>query len=522
VIQESEKSRYGQLGGPSSYPGEIEMKSTTILSAFMTTVAAHCAFAQNSATAAAGPMGTARMEHTATLLQDGRVLIAGGQTNADVALPTTEIYDPATQSFSPAGNMTTARVGHTATLLPDGRVLLIGGDAVGTAEVYDPTTGLFTATGSLLTARTGFNTTLLSSGNVLVTGGFVEETPSAFFIGDAELYDPSTEVFTRAPTYAGVIANNTSPVFGFGSTSTLLPNGTVLFATEPASQVYDPASATFSLRGPVTITTQWGTVFTPDYIVDQSASLLLNGKVLVAGGEQEDTGRFNSARLYDPASGLFLPTGSMMRARANHTATLLPDGSVLMAGGESQNCDFDGASISCWFSGTESSMELYDPVQGVFTNAGNMSASRELHTATLLNNGDVLIAGGLAYAGIGMYTGTTASAELYHPSSPSPAPALFPIWHAASAQLVSPQVPAVAGEFLSMYVSGLAEGGGIPPQVAVGGQSAEVLFFGDAPGYPGYSQVNFSLPIRLTPGPGVPVHLTYLWRTSNEVTIAVH
>lgn len=121
----------------------------------------------------------------------------------------------------------------------------------------------------------------------------------------------------------------------------------------------------------------------------QSANLLLNGKVLLAGGEQEDEGRFNSARLYDVASGVFTSTGSMMRARDNHTATLLPDGTVLMAGGESQNCGSDG----CWFSGTESSAELYDPVAGAFSTAGNMTASREMQTATLLNSGDVLITG---------------------------------------------------------------------------------------------------------------------------------
>jgi uncharacterized protein (TIGR03437 family) len=125
-----------------------------------------------------------------------------------------------------------------------------------------------------------------------------------------------------------------------------------------------------------------------------------------------------------------------------------------------------------------------------------------------------------------------ASAELYHSAAASTPPALFPlpgdvsgqgaIWHAATGQVASPQSPAAAGEILSMYVSGLAEARAIPPQVAVGGQLAEVLYFGDAPGYPGYFQVNFLLPGGVAAGDAVPVRLMYLGRSSNSVSIAVH
>ena len=72
-----------------------------------------------------------------------------------------------------------------------------------------------------------------------------------------------------------------------------------------------------------------------------------------------------------------------------------------------------------------------------------------------------------------------------------------------------------------MYTNNLIEGGAIPPQVAIGGQLAEVLYFGDAPGYPGFFQVNFRVPSGVTPGPAVPVRLTYLDRPSNEVTVAL-
>jgi hypothetical protein len=287
-------------------------------------------------------------------------------------------------------------------------------------------------------------------------------------------------------------------------------------------------SAAFSLKGAMLITMPWGDTFAPDYIAGRTATLLINGRVLLAGGEQEDTGRYNDAELYDAASGVFAPTGSMIRPRNAHTATLLPNTSVLMAGGESQICD---PKNYCYFSGTESGAELYDPVKGAFTGAGNMMARREWHTATVLNSGDVLIAGGMAYGGIGMYYGITASAELYHPASASYPPALFSIsgdglgqgaiWHATTGEIASSGRPAVAGEVLSMYTTGLAEHGVIPPQVSIGGSLGEVLYFGAAPGYPGYFQVNFTVPEGITPELSSPVRLLYLGRPSNKVTIAV-
>lgn len=461
-------------------------------------------------------MVSPRSRHTATLLQDGRVLIAGGENCCSGSVPplaSTEIYDPATGVFTAAANMTTARSGHTATLLPDGRVLIVGGDSSnGTAEIYDPSTGKFTATGTLLTAQTGFNATLLANGKVLITGGV-----------DAEVFDPSTGKFTAAGSYVGSLTGASADNV---STSTLLPDGTVLFAREPAAQIYNPATATFTLSGSMSVIFL-GNPVVPDYVDGRTATLLLNGTVLVAGGANEDLARFNSTELYNPASGVFATAAFMLRPREDHTATLLPDGTVLMAGGESQNCDGN----SCFFSGSESTMELYDPVKGAFSSAGYMMYPRVFHTATLLNTGDVLITGGEAWGGFDLDYGSLAETELYHPVSASSPPALFSlvgngqgqgaIWHAATGQAATSQTPAMAGEILSMYVSGLAEGGTIPPQVAIGGQLAEILYFGDAPGYPGYFQVNFRVPDGTSAGVAVPVHLTYLGRPSNEVTIAV-
>src|SRR3954469_17403186 len=159
------------------------------------------AFAQSpGAFTATGSMTTARAGHTATLLANGRVLITGGMTGSislNTATASAELYDPATGTFVPTGSMTTARRGHTATLLPDGWVLIAGGygspgtRALQSSELYDPDTGTFTAAGEMLGSGSA-GAVLLGNGNVLITG-----RPTA------ELYDPVTRVFTVTGAYAG-------------------------------------------------------------------------------------------------------------------------------------------------------------------------------------------------------------------------------------------------------------------------------------------------------------------------------
>jgi|KBSMisStandDraft_5_1062788.scaffolds.fasta_scaffold60638_1 hypothetical protein len=455
-----------------------------------------------------GNMTAPRSQHSATLLADGRVLIAGGGTGNASGLPSTEIYDPNTGTFRAAAPMTVARRMHTATLLPDDRVLIVGGygagGALATAELFDPRTGNFTATGSLNTARGGHTAILLSTGKVLILGGYGFNTYPD--IAPAELYDPVSGMFASAGDYVGRGGCD------FCAPSVLLSDGTVLFPGQYPAQLYDPASDVFSQIGMM--------------IHDQStAAVLLNGQVLFVGGEP--IGRIADAELYNPATRTFASTGSMAAPRVWHSLTLLPSGMVLAAGGETESCTGSG----CFFAGSLATAELYDPAAGAFVPAGSMAAARETHTATLLKDGKVLIAGGVSYGGIGIYYGATVSADLYSPDVPVPAPVLGSVsvngqeqgavFHAGTRNLVTADDPAAVGENVDIYCIGLAAGGVIPPQVAIGGRMAALLAVGTVPGAPGVNLVRVRIPRGTTPGPAVRVRLTYLDRPSNEVTIGV-
>jgi hypothetical protein len=257
----------------------------------------------------------------------------------------------------------------------------------------------------------------------------------------------------------------------------------------------------------------------------------MNGKVLVAGGDIGDgDGASVSAELYDPATGMFTATGNLTTAREQNATTLLPDGTILFAGGHG------GIPVPGGGFDNLASAEIYNPANGAFSAVGSMLTGRDILGATLLNNGQVLITGGNEYypfgaAGRDPQHPVISVAELYTPATLVPAPALFSlagdgrgqgaIWHAMTGEIASASSPAVAGEVLSMYTTNLADGGVIPPQVAIGGRLAEVLYYGIAPGYPGYYQVNVRVPDGVAPGPAVPVRLTYLGRSKNEVTIGM-
>jgi galactose oxidase-like protein len=451
-------------------------------------------------------MIAARSQHSATLLPDGRVLIAGG-ASSNVSLASTEIYDPAIGTFRAATPMITARRGHTATLLPDDRVLIVGGygygGALASAELYDPVTGTFSPAGDLTTARGGHSAILLFSGKVLIIGGYGSNTYPD--VAPAELYDPVSGTFTSAGAYVGHDGCD------FCAPSILLPDGAVLFPGQYPAQLYDPVRDAFNPIGMM--------------IHDQSTGAVLpNGQVLFAGGE--GIGRLAEAELYNPVTRTFVSTGSMASRRVWHSLNLLPDGKALAAGGETEACEGSG----CWFAGTLATAELYDSATGAFSQTGSMTAARETHSATLLKDGRVLLAGGVSYGGIGVFGGSLASAELYAPGVLVSAPALISvsgdgqgqgaIFHAGTRDVAAPDDPVAAGESVDIYCTGLSTDSVLLPQVVIGGRIAALVGVSTVPGASGVNQVRVRVPTGIAGGPAVPVRLTYVDRPSNEVTMA--
>lgn len=360
----------------------------------------------------------------ATRLLDGRVLVIG--TTAASA----ELYDPATGTFTSTGPMTTGRDSATATLLKDGRVLVAGGmpesDSVASAELYDPKTGKFTPTGSMNAARNGAAASLLSDGRVLITGGMgttgmaiatahrggldgaggpVVAMTGPDNLNSAELYNPATGKFTRTGSMS---------ISRRGHTSTLLSDGRVLIAggaessaggDSPAldtAELYDPATGKFTATGKMTSGHDTHT-----------ATLLQDGRVLIAGGLDQGMQVAAKAEIYDPGTGTFKATGSLTHAVESHTATLLANGQVLVAGGYELTYEANSGGWQVKSMGALASAELYDPATGEFGEAGSMTTARTGHTATLLLDGRVLIAGGVDPARGAFADQLLSSAEVY-------------------------------------------------------------------------------------------------------------
>lgn len=336
-----------------------------------------------------GDMGSARGYQTATLLRDGRVLVAGGLDDGDVTTASADLYDPVRGVFSPAPNaMSAGRKFHTATLLADNTVLVAGGYDTTTptpgqtdsADLFDPATSTFRPTGGRMTSpRQDHAETILPGGKVLITGGATTGGP----LDSAELYDPATGTF--APTN-GIMGSRRKY-----HTATRLPGGKVLVAggdngaALADAELYDPATDAFSPTGPMNAARS-----------SHTATLLGNGTVLVTGGIGPGFATLSSAEVYDPATGTFSPTTTpMTEGRAYHEASRLQNGKVLVTGG------YRGGSLA--------TAELFDPATGSFSATGNMAVKRNYHTSTLLPDGIVLVTGGF------VQSSSVPSAELYYP-----------------------------------------------------------------------------------------------------------
>jgi hypothetical protein len=333
--------------------------------------------------ASAGSMLRPRYNHTATLLNNGKVLLSGGgQGSTTVFLAAAELYDPASGTWSTTGTMASARYQHTATLLPNGKVLVAGGDnsasgSLAAAEVYDPASGAWSPATPMGSARLYHTATLLPDGKVLVAGG----QGDSGYLAAAELYNPATDTWSATAPMASA---------RYQHTATLLPNGKVLVAGGlnnsghlTAAELYDPASGTWSAAPPMA---------TPRRV--HAATLLPNGKVLVAGGFNSN-GYLAAAELYDPATGTWSTAAPMASPRREYTAVVLPTGKVLVSGGRTTGNNYLAAS------------ELYNPASGTWSTATPMDWPRDSHTATLLPSGKVLVSGG--------YNGGVSAPELYTP-----------------------------------------------------------------------------------------------------------
>ena len=291
-----------------------------------------------------GSMAAGRDGHTAVRLKDGKVLIAGGGAEWWFSNASAEIFDPATEKFAAAGKMNYARSGHTATMLADGKVLIAGGvdwDAfvmAAAAEIYDPATGIFSKTGSMAEPRWWHTATLLPDGRVWFSGGTARRSTNVYdydvVVRDStEIYDPATGTFALAENMGGQHD---------GHATALLADGRILITGGRSFTDYlDPRAYTYQDDAHVVASPSWIVVPLASRMNTMRAwhtsTVLQNGQVLVVGGSAPVTD--NSAELFNPTSSTFLITDSMAKPRYLHTATLLKDGRVLIAGGGTKTAE---------------------------------------------------------------------------------------------------------------------------------------------------------------------------------------
>ncbi len=316
-------------------------------------------------------MNKSRAAHTATVLDNGKVLIAGGFNGAENGMASTEIFDPATKTFSAGDNLSEKRASHTATLLPGGKVLIAGGyngKYLDSAEIYDAKTGKFSEAGKMTLPRSGHIAVLLGNGKVLLAGGV---GTGWTFLADAEIYDPATDSFSKTGNMSAARESHTA---------TLLKDGQVLItgghqgrrsAIEiyRSAEIFDPQNGSFTAAADLTVKRH-----------KHDAVLLGDGRVLVVGGsdERDAMGAYTNVEIYNPKTKNFSKIGDMRLARykLQGTSILLKNGKVLIAGGADR-------------------AEIFDPAKNTFEVAeGRFETAGFFATATLLLNGQVLIAGG--------------------------------------------------------------------------------------------------------------------------------
>jgi uncharacterized repeat protein (TIGR01451 family) len=333
----------------------------------------------------AGPsMISSRVNHSATLLPDGRVLLVGGSGGMDAsstpAYATAELFDPATNTFSPtANNPTTNHSYSLATLLGNGQVLIAGGNDPLTGgngnkacDLFDPTTNTFSAAAPTNEIRYLFTFVTLPDGDALALGG---NGPDGAGSADAEEYDVASNTWTVLP--------NTMATTFILAQSTVLPNGDVITEgggySSTAVSGFRPSTGAFSVLTPLAQARQGGV-----------ATLLADATILVAGGQTQGTpATLSEAEIFDPytnnGNGSSTPVGSMSTDRYYFaTAVPLPFGRAAIIGGLSQSQNNTPVGP----------IDVYDPVSKTFSTPFSLATGRSGHTSTVLSNGKVLVTGG--------------------------------------------------------------------------------------------------------------------------------
>lgn len=318
--------------------------------------------------------------HESVLLNDGRVLIVGGEPRTYAwPVPWTQLYDPRAATWTFAADLHVGRIGETVTPLRDGRVLVAGGlgpnlKRLASAEVFHPDDGTWSLAAPMPQTRFSHSASLMPDGRVLVVGGI-----AGLHISRTTLfYDPSADRWSRGPNTHGLHAQQSSVT---------LQDGRVLVAGGygGASEIFNPRSGSWTVAGPTPPRSHPIMTQLPD------------GTVLLASGVSAQERDLKLARVFNPVEGKWLRTGSLHTRRDAATGTLLPTGEVLVAGGEQVT------------ENVLSSAELYDPTSHSWSNTAPMLVPRDAATANLLPDDTVLICGGMNFGGV------LSSCELYHP-----------------------------------------------------------------------------------------------------------
>lgn len=278
-----------------------------------------------------GSMSVPRARFTATLLLNGKVLVAGGSNNG-LSTATAELYDFKTGLWTRTGNMNVPRCFHTATLLSDGRVLVTGGLSAGdgndnfvekTAEMYDPNTGTWTLVDKMSHARYGHMATLLPEGTVLIVGGAGPRGDLVYTVR-AEVFDPHSGLWENVDSITTPRGFHTAVLLNSGNV--LVAGGLTLPANSPnrttTAELFQTSSRKWVSTGSMSVPRSAGTY---------GGALLSDGRFFIAGGRTE------TAEIYSPMTGIWELLSHMAVARSFHTVTLLSNGRILVTGGENAN-----------------------------------------------------------------------------------------------------------------------------------------------------------------------------------------